>query len=187
MNIDDVIDQIFVIPRESKNALRSCMEEIWFPKGHILFEADKVEKDIYFVASGLVRAYVDTEDAQVTFWFGMEGDTLLSLKSYARNERSYESIELLEKSRLYRIKTDALQRFYEQDIHLATWGRKLAEHEWIKAEERLISMQFKSAAARYQELVEKTPKLLQRVQLSYLASYLGITQVSLSRIRSDFR
>jgi CRP-like cAMP-binding protein len=85
---------------------------------------------------------------------------------------------------LYRLKREAIHSLFEQDIHIANWGRKFAEQELIRTEARLISRQFSTASERYQELLRSNPDLLHRVQLGHIASYLGITQVSLSRIRS---
>jgi CRP-like cAMP-binding protein len=67
-----------------------------FPKGHILIREGKVERSLFFLEKGVARAYLTNDGRDVTFWFGGEGDVLLSLKSYFSNEPGYESIELLE-------------------------------------------------------------------------------------------
>lgn len=187
MNLEQIIENIYPVSKKSMDALLSSSIEITFPKGHRLLTAGKIESDIYFIAKGLVRAYSDTEDSQVTFWFGKEGDTVVSLKSYVAGQQGYEHIELLEKSILYQIDSAYLRGLFLVDLDISNFGRALIEKEMVKTEERLISMQFKSAQQRYEELVETGSDLLQRVQLGYLASYLGITQVSLSRIRANFR
>ncbi len=161
--------------------------EIKFPKGHILFEADKIEKNIYFIKKGIARAYSYSEENQITFWFGKEGDPIVSMKSYVSNEKGYEDVELLEDCVLYELKTEKMHTLYEQDIQIANWGRKFAELELIKSEKRLISLQFENATQRYAALIKNNPSLLLRVQLSYIASYLGITQISLSRIRAKVK
>ena len=107
------------------------------------------------------------------------------MKSYVDSHQNYENIHLLEDSILYRLEISALRELFETDIHIANWGRKLAEKELVKTEELFISRQFRTASQRYLELLKEQPEILQRVQLGYIASYLGITQVSLSRIRSD--
>ncbi len=117
----------------------------------------------------------------------MEGDPLISLRSYIQGTPGYENIELLETSELYRLRIADLRQLYASDIHLANWGRKLGEQELIKTEERLMSRQFKNAAERYEELLKNQPNLLQRVQLGHIASYLGISQVTLSRIRAEIK
>lgn len=185
--LDPLLDKIYLLPALSRLALKKYIREVSYPKGYILLRADKVETDIYFIKKGIVRAYAQTPDNEITFWFGQEGDTVISMKSYVENQKGYEDVELLDNCDLYQLKIHDLQQLFGQDIHLANWGRKLAEQELVKTEERLISRQFRTASQRYNELLQKNPALIQRVQLGYIASYLGITQVSLSRIRAELK
>lgn len=187
MNFDDIVAALYVLPEPSKQTLKTIVKLVTYPKGHLLLRTNRIERNIYLIKKGIVRAYVDHKDGQVTFWFGAEGAPALSMKSYISGERSYENIELLEDCELYEFNIAQLKRHYKNDVHLANWGRKLAEHELIKTEERLIAMQFKTAQERYNDLVKNQPQLLLRVQLGYIASYLGMSQVSLSRIRADLR
>lgn len=187
MKIEVILDKIHPLPKTSKRSLLGHITEIAYPKGHILIRAEKVETKIFFIKQGIVRAYANSGDTEVTFWFGKEGDTAISMKSYVENLQGYENIELLEDCKFYELKTKSLQQLFEQDIHIANWGRKFAEQELIKTEERLIGRQFRTAMERYQELLNTHPDLIQRVQLGHIASYLGITQVSLSRIRAETR
>ena len=187
MSIEQIINQIYAVPEASGQKLQQVVEEVTLPKGHILFEAGKIGRSVYFIKKGIVRAYLYQHDTEVTFWFGREGDTIISMKNYVENKPGYENIELLEDCILYRIKNNELQKLFADDIHIANWGRRFAETELIKVEERLISRQFSMAAERYQYLITHNPDLIQRVQLCHIASYLGITQVSLSRIRSKIR
>ena len=160
----------------------SCSLELGCPKGHRLLEAGKIESDIFFIKRGIVRAYVSHEGKDITFWIGKEGATIMSL-----NEAGYETIELMEDSLLYCLKRSDLYRLFEEDIDIANWGRKLAELEFLRAEEKLIPLLFTTASERYRVLLERTPDLLQRIPLECLASYLGITPVSLSRIRAKLK
>ncbi|MBE8728295.1 Crp/Fnr family transcriptional regulator [Flavobacterium hungaricum] len=186
MNISNILNAIHQLPEQSQLALLHTITEITFPKGHILLKANKVESNIYFIKKGLVRAYVE-RDNEVTFWFGKEGETIISMKSYVEEQPGYETIELLEDCELYELKTVHLKKLFNEDVNIANWGRKFAEKELIKTEERLISKQFKNASERYLDLMKDHPELLQRVQLGHIASYLGITQVSLSRIRAEIK
>lgn len=74
---------------------------------------------------------------------------------------------------------------YRQDIHLANWGRVFAEKEILRAEKSLIPQLFTTGRERYEALLAEQPHLLNRIPLENLASYLGLTPVSLSRIRSE--
>ncbi|MCS3554090.1 MULTISPECIES: Crp/Fnr family transcriptional regulator [unclassified Sphingobacterium] len=183
MDLKKILVEIYPLPEESISKLMLLIREVHFPKGHIIIKANKIEKSIYFIKKGIVRAYAEHEDLQRTFWFGEEGETILSMKSYAENERSYEFIELMEPCQLYELEIKAVKHLFNEDIYISNWGRKLAEKELIKVENKLISREIQSAKERYELLVSKNPSLLRRIQLKYLASYLGITQVTLSRIR----
>lgn len=187
MQLDEILNSIYPMPEASKTVMEGYITEVSLPKGHILLSANKIEKTIYLIKKGMVRAYSDTENGQVTFWFGKEGDTVISMKSYVSNQKSYDNIELLEDCDLYAIHADDIDKLYNTDIHIANWGRKFAELELLHAEERFISRQFKTATERYAELISTTPYLLQRVPLGYIASYLGIIPASLSRIRAEIK
>lgn len=187
MEISKILDNIYPLPENSKQVFLEHTREVQFRKGHLLLLSDKIEKNIYFIKKGIVRAFAHTADNEVTFWFGVEGQTVISMKSYVENQKGYEDIELLEDCELYELKTSHLQKMFLEDIHIANWGRKFAEQELVKTEERLISRQFRTATERYNDLLKNDPALLQRVQLCHIASYLGITQVSLSRIRAEIK
>ena len=187
MEIDLILDSIYPLSEASRQTLKEHFKEVAYSKGHILLRADKVEKNLYFIKKGMARAYADSANTEITFWFGKEGDAILSMKSYIANQKGYENIELLEDCELYELNTQKLQVLFNEDIHIANWGRKLAERELVRTEERLIFRQVKTALERYKELLRESPDLLQRVPLGYIASYLGITRVSLSRIRAEFK
>ncbi|MDR6405645.1 CRP-like cAMP-binding protein [Chryseobacterium ginsenosidimutans] len=167
--------------------MKKHISEVSFTKNFCLMEADKVIPHIYFIKKGIVRAYASADDKDITFWFGIEGETIVSMKSYVENKPGYENIELLENCELYKLETESLRKLFNEDIHIANWGRKFAERELVKTEELIISRQFKTALERYKDLIKHKPILLQRIQLGHIASYLGITQVSLSRIRAEIR
>lgn len=187
MTIKQILDNIYPLPPASLQKLEACITEVYYPKGYVLLHADKVEHKIYFIKKGIARGYAYQEENEITFWFGKEGDTIVSMKSYVAKQKGYEDIELLEDCELYELHGASLQTLFAEDIAIANWGRKFAEKELIKTEERLIGLQFKTATERYIGLLDENPDLVQRVQLGYIASYLGITQVSLSRIRAEIR
>lgn len=183
-NLTEIINRIFSIPEGSLDLLACQFTKSSKRKGNLLLRQGKLEDKLYFIKTGIARAYSIQNDQEITFWFGTEGAPLLSMKSYVFGQPSYEYVALLEDSELYEISIRTLKKFFETDIHIANWGRVFAEQELVKAEERLISRQFRSAETRYLELMSSSPELIQRVPLQYIASYLGITPVSLSRIRA---
>ncbi|MDO7743336.1 MAG: Crp/Fnr family transcriptional regulator [Pedobacter sp.] len=181
----NTIKSIYPLQDKHLQLLYAQLKRIELPKNHLIFHAQKVERSLYFIEKGIARAYLDGMDNRITFWFGMEGDVMFSYHSYINGKPGYENIELLENSILYELKTDSLIQLFNTHTELANWGRKLAELELIKTEERYIARLFKSASERYQELQASYPALINRIQLGHIASYLGVTQVTLSRIRSE--
>jgi len=184
MNFEEIITGVKLIPLSSLAKLKEITSEKNYHKGDFLFKEGKINNNIYFIGQGIARAFVHHEHREVTFWFAREGDPLLSIQSYVNNLPGYENIELLEDCILFQLKKDDLEKLYNEDIHLANWGRKLADKSFVDTEKRLISRQFKSSVERYHELLKSQPALFKRVQLKLIASYLGMTQVTLSRIRA---
>lgn len=185
LELSTILNKTYPLSEKSLNELENLAETIELPKGYQLIRAGKLEPNIYLIINGIARAYSFLDDTEITFWFGIEGDFIFSMRSYIENKPSYENIELLEDCKLYLIPIKCLQKLYLKNIEIANWGRKYVEHEIIKTETRLIARQFRTASERYQELVTSYPMLLQRVSLGIIASYLGITQVTLSRIRAE--
>ena len=182
--ISNQIDTILPLPLVEKELLLSHLQRMEVAKGKLIISAGKIGRHVYFIEEGLARAFCENQRGQTTIWFGQEGDVMLSYLSFFKDQPGYESIELLENAVLYRISSKDLQELYRQHIYIANWGRKFAEYELLKAEQRFMDLQFKTATERYQDLLTNSPAILKRVQLGYIASYLGITQVSLSRIRA---
>lgn len=187
MDIRSIIDRIYVLPEPSWERLAACLARVDLPKGHLLMETGRVERNIFFLAQGIARACFPTDGRNVTFWIGAEGSTLLSMKGFTEGLPGYETIELMEDSVLYRLHRDDLHRLFATDIHIANWGRRFAERELLQTEERLIPFLFTTASERYRKLLSEHPDLLQRLPLECLASYIGVTPVSLSRIRGELK
>ncbi|WP_442589588.1 Crp/Fnr family transcriptional regulator [Pedobacter sp. AW31-3R] len=181
------IKGIYPLKEEHLALLTSQLRRKTYAKNEVIIRANKVEPYLYFIEKGAAMAFSEGIDNKVIFWFGFEGDIMMSYNSYVNQTPGYENIELLEDSVVYELRTDILIDLYNSHTALSNWGRKLAELELIKTEERYIATLFKSAAVRYQELLQHYPSLIKRVQLGHIASYLGITQVTLSRIRSEIR
>lgn len=187
MNLESILDNIHPLPETSKKLLAEYVFEINRPKRYILLRANRVENKLYFIKKGVVRAYAITAEGETTFWFGVEGEAVISMKSYILSQSGYEDIELLEDCVLYEIDLTNLKTLYTKDIHIANWGRKLAEQELLKTEDRLINQQFLTATERYEAFISNRPDIIKRVQLTYVASYLGMSAVSLSRIRAGVK
>ena len=148
MDIRTIISRIHSLPESSLEKLEESLTRVDRPKGFRLTETGKVESNVFFLSEGIARAYLPVDGKEVTFWIGAEGSTLMSMKSFVNDEKGYETIELMEDSVLYMLERGQLYRLFEEDIHIANWGRKFAEKELLKTEERLIPLLFTTASER---------------------------------------
>ena len=101
-------------------------------------------------------------------------------------EAAVENIQLIESCTLWAIAKETLTDLFNQQHDIERLVRIAYEKYYIRLEERYVNAQFKSAKERYEDLILQTPHILERVPLGFIASYLGISQETLSRIRSRF-
>ena len=127
MDIKEIINQRYAMPDASLDKLRQCLTEVSYPKGFQVLEYGKIEKDIFFIKKGIVRAYTSVEGKEITFWVGKEGATIVSMKGYVNDEPGYETMELMENSVLYVLERKKLKELFLKDLHIANWGRRYAE------------------------------------------------------------
>ena len=148
------------------------------PKKHILTSSFQKDKNFYFMEKGIARSYCVINGKEATSWFSMEGDIVFSTNNFYGNVKGYEyeMVQLLENSILYAIPVKELETLY-----------RLHQDAFIANEKRLISRLYETAEERYIELLQTRPELFQRVNLGYIASYLGISQVTLCHLRNKIK
>lgn len=153
-------------------------------KKHYLLKAGHVSRSVYFIQQGLLRAFYMKGDTEVTSWFMKEGDVSLSIESFYEQKESYESIQALEDCSLYYIDYQELEYIYRHFPEFNTIGRLLTIKYHILWVQQLYSIRMQSADERYKWLLDNHPDLLSRVPAKYIASYLDITPVTLSKIKA---
>lgn len=137
------------------------------------------------ITKGLIRTYVITHDGdERTVRFAREGQNTGSSASVIKNEPSFEYLEAIESTIGIEFDLIAFKKLTENNIRiLKLWDECICE-AFVEAIGRIQFLTTLSPEQRYRELLNKNPSLINRVQQKHLASYLGITTVSLSRIRS---
>src|SRR5690606_40114066 len=154
--------------------------------GEFFLKEGQINSSLFVMKQGLVRAFFKKEDKEINTWFGMENELIGSILPLYSQQPSFENIQFLEDSIIYSISSENLNEIYKLHPAFNLIGRKIAEQLCEVLEERIISFHTKNTDERYKALVSKHPDLLQRVNLGHIASYLGITQETLSRIRGRF-
>ncbi|GAA4459967.1 Crp/Fnr family transcriptional regulator [Nemorincola caseinilytica] len=155
-------------------------------KGQYLLRVGERCNELCFVEKGLLRGYYMEGEREVTNWLALDGEFAASFYSFVARVPSVESIEALEPTEMLLLPYDELQRLYKDLPETERLGRVITENYYVKLEGRLLGLQFKTVRERYDQLLANNPMLVQRAPLGYIASYLGITQETLSRIRGQY-
>lgn len=154
------------------------------PKKELLLEAGQSSDTVYFICKGLVRIYYVKEEKEITNWFIQENMMFAATYSILTGQPNYSSYETLEETHVLKIKYAVLESFYTRYHSLEHMGRKLIQAYYGAFMKKTFDVLFLSAEERYHLFVKGHADLLNRVPLRYVASYLGITQETLSRLRS---
>jgi CRP-like cAMP-binding protein len=176
-------NQIISFTESEKQILEDAFTFRQVPRKFKLTEEGKIARELYFVLKGLVRLYYTKDGQEITGFIFREQLFASSYDSFLRQVPSIQTLETLEDSDLLVIGYTRMQQLYEQlpKMHILT--RKVAEQRFINAQMMLSSFILDSPEERYRKFEEQHGDLLLRVPHHMIASYLGITPVSLSRIR----
>jgi len=186
MSIEDFINKIVPIPNEVLEEIKTSFEKVDYPKGHKIIEQGHTCKYLYFIEKGLGRSYfINEKGKNITAWFFAENDVMTVVESFFQQKPSLYELELLEDTSLYRISYTELQKLFDKYHQVERFGRLLSIKLLIDVAHKLNALQFQTAKERYRFLIEKYPNIAYRAPLGHIASYLGITQETLSRIRSQ--
>ena len=161
-----------------------CLSQV-FTKGHRLIKQDKTAKRLYFIQEGSARSYYIHEGKDVTSWIYPEGQLITSWTSFYTQSPSYENVELTEDSKVMSIDYDQLMALYQQSPKMQEFGRVIVEDQLVFIDYFYKGFMFMSAKEKYDLLLSIFPDVTQRVNLGHIATFLGITQGTLSRIRNQ--
>ncbi len=168
---------------EAENAIADICTITHIKKNQDLQPIGHTCKTIYFINKGIARIYYYKEETDITEGFYFENSVIARVESLFTGKPSRKAIQVLEDAEIVGIHADSLFKLYDQHHDIERLFRKIFEAAYVDTVNRIEGMQFHSAEERYKALLHEAPDVLKRVPLKYVASYLGITQVSLSRIR----
>ncbi len=178
------IKTIYPISLASETTLTAICRELKYQKGVDIQEIGHTCKTIYFVKSGAVRIFYYKDAIDVTESFEFENAFVARAESLFTGKPSRKAIQTLEDTELIAIDSNKLFNLFDTRSDLERLFRKIIETSYVHTVNRIESLQFNTAEERYKTLLKETPDILKRIPLKYIASFLGITQVSLSRIRA---
>lgn len=179
------ISGIIPVTNEIEAAIRQKFVKRNCIKSECLHEAGKIARELYYIEQGLVRMFYHNDAGKdITYGYYTEGDFITVPESFYTQTPSKYHMEMLEDGICYSITYADLHQMLNDFPVMQRLENKTLQGFLLKSGERIVALQFQTAQERYDTLMEKQPSIIRRAPLGTIASYLGITQETLSRIRS---
>lgn len=172
------------ISDETVEELMKCVTLCHFPKRYQLIQENRFCKYAYFIEKGMTRSFWLVDGEEITTSFSCEGGIVFSMDELYYQKKSEEFVETLEEVEAYRIALTDLIRLFETNLEFCNWGRVIHQNEYRRLHRSHKERLTLPAKERYEEFQKQFPYVCQRTNLGFIASYLGITLSTLSRIRA---
>ncbi|MDB5012838.1 MAG: hypothetical protein JWQ25_1040 [Daejeonella sp.] len=182
----NVVEQFVPFNDEEWAIFQSHLKSLSLKKKECFVEAGKVCHYVGYIVSGSVRCYHIKDGTEITSYFSLENEMITSYKSFLNKIPSPNTIESLEKTEMIVFDLQSLHELTNNkllSLKMERFGRLIAEFLIFCYEDRITSFVTLSPEERYLNLLAKSSNVIQRIPQHYIANYLGITPVSLSRIR----
>lgn len=188
MNIEKILNEI----GETYSPISiECQEEFianskisTFKKGEIVVREGQFSKKGYLIVQGCSRAYYLKDGKDISDWFTFENQIMASVVSFFSKEPSPHYVEFIEDSTVIEFSKDTVDILTDKYHDFERFISKVVTETMLGLCERLYTIQFNKAEERYKHLLTIYPDITNRITLTHIASYLGITLETLSRIRN---
>lgn len=190
----DYLRSIAHLDAESISMIEERTREVFFPKGHIISAAGTVSRNAYFLIEGEARSfYTNFSGKTITWTFhfnrpvsNIKNLLIVDYKSFLNGQPASLTNETLSDIRAIQIRKSDLDYTLEHSLLCERAMRKVSDQSFIVAYDRAFTLLTMSATERYQKMLQEEPHLLEMFSNQYIASYLGITPQSMSRIRRNY-
>ena len=184
MSLTNYLKNTVPFPSEELADILSFFERESVQKNKPLVKEGQVCTKLYFIEKGVGRSYSLKEAGkEVTQWFFVEGQFMSSIESFFQRSPSFYYLEMLEDAVLFSITREKLDLLFARYHNMEKMGRLLSTEMLTKVVNKLNAIQFQTARERHDYMLNEFPDIANRVALGHIASYLGMTQETLSRLR----
>ncbi len=170
---------------EELDVLESILVPMKFQKGEMILKEGEICEAIYWVAKGLVRQFYYKNGKELTEYMATENSVFMSIESLFKEKPSTQQIQTLEPTILFALPKKKLEHEAVRNVNIQMLYRKILEESLIISQVHADMLRFESAQERYAKLVKRSPQLVLRAPLVYIASYLQMTPETLSRVRTS--
>lgn len=185
--VELISNQYSYLSNECKSDLIKASTILILEKDAKLIKEGQFATKAYFIVQGCARAFYLKEGKDVTDWFAFENDFICAINSFFLNIPSPHFIEVLESAVLLEVSREHVSRLSDEYREFDRLTKAIVTKTMLQQQQRIVSIQFETAQQKYENLLAIRPDITQRVPLTHIASYLGITLETLSRIRNPKR
>ena len=166
------------------DVLESILVPMKFQKGELIIKEGEVCKNIYWIVKGLIRQFYFKNGKELTEYMATENHICMCIESLFKEEPTRLQIMALEPTVIYALPKASLEQEAIKNVNIQMLYRKILEESLILSQVHADMLRFESAQDRYAKLVKRSPQLVLRAPLVYIASYLQMTPETLSRVRT---
>ncbi|WP_166386125.1 MULTISPECIES: Crp/Fnr family transcriptional regulator [unclassified Polaribacter] len=168
------------------NDFLNLSQTILLKKGDLYINNNEICDSIAFVKSGIFRSYYySNNEDEITYCFTFPNKLLMAYSSFISQKKSEENIQALTDAEIISIPKATLENLAKSNSNWLRFLKIIAEKEYVELEKWIFNHQKDKAQQRYLDLITTQPEYIKEIPLHYIASYLGVTQRHLSRIRAN--
>lgn len=172
------------LSEEAKAAWNQRSKIITLRKSEILVEEGKRSDKIWFISNGTMRAFYLKDGKKICDWFAFDNEFISAITSFYSDQPSLHQIDAVTEVTLLETSRQDIEELCHQFHEFERLGRLSTTETMLRLQQRIVSIQFESAGQKLQNLLKQYPDIYQRLPLGDIASFLGITQETLSRLRA---
>jgi|GEM_PF-219329 len=172
-----------ILSEESLDKIFALAEEVQYKQDEPIVKLGEINEHLFIAKEGVFRGFLFQGDKEITLYFGVEGDIVMSMRPFYKGEPSALIIESCCDTVMLQIKKAKLMKLISESLEIANWvvDKSFSQFYWFEKKSTIIRG---DASERYFNLLHNRPELLQKVSLKTISSYLGMTRQSLSRLRN---
>ena len=183
--LESFINEIVSIPYDELKQISNTFALVKIQKGEVILKNNTVSDDYIYLEQGLIRSFLhDLNGEEVTTDFFVDNSIVFEITSFFNRTPSETNMVALTTCTGFKLTYEQLNKLFHDKPAFREFGRAILVKEFVASKKRNYSIITKSAEQRYQQLIEEKPQIVLHAPLKHIASYLGITDSTLSRIRS---
>ncbi len=182
--IESITENYFKLSTDCMTDLAAHSNVLNLEKGTQIVREGAYSDKVFYIASGSARAYYIKDGKDISDWFAFENNFICSINSFFLDIPSPHYIETIESCILLEIQREDVNKLSDQYLDFDRLGKQIVTQTMLQLQQRIVDFQFETALKSYENLLKIRPDITQRIPLTHIASYLGITLETLSRIRN---